>query len=621
MAVYDPDSKKLVVRVVYDGPGMAGKTTNLQQICTLFPPQRRSELYSGQTVAERTLCLDWMQIDGGLVRGHDLRCHLLTVPGQAVLSRRRQMILTLADTVVFVLESTEHGLKQAQTKWRSLFACTGGPSVVPIVVQANKQDAPGALSAAEIRERWKLDANIPVVSANASTGHGVRETVVLAIRAAAVSLQDTLATTELGALEGTYESGQDLEQRILAFERTNPMSATEVVLAARRASATPKSMRAVALPSSGEKPASSAPGAAAPVAADTALARDAAAPPTLPPELDQPSLEATPPQATPAAATSPAPSPPAANLPPADASLLVDGTPPLADSVARGPLDAPPAQPPAPSDGEPPLPSPDVPTGFIWPALEGRKTLKRIPLGEAVRHMVAHSARPPARAKDDADTIVFEAGIWCLKTNRKRRFSSADLAREELLRLAHTKLDLGTLCAPRTVLAVQRDAEDAHWLWSISVWLTTLENELEKAMSAGDDTALASALGHFARATLQALRICLASNIVLDVHPRNFGLLADEVFYLDDDVESGQTLPRVGHTILRRFDEYSRCPAALSHYREVLERGLTNDFTWRELEHLDLLRALGGTIVSTEAGRRGRAELAHAISSLRASVT
>ena len=279
------------------------------------------------------------------------------------------------------------------------------------------------------------------------------------------------------------------------------------------------------------------------------------------------------------------------------------------------------AAPAPPVVAEPPLPSADAPTGFIWPALEGRKTLRRIPLGEAVRHAVVRSSRPPARAVDDADTIVFEAGIWCLKTHRKRRFGTPDLAREELLRLAHTKLDLGSLCAPRTVLAVQRDAEDGHWLWSISVWLTTLENELEKAMSVGDDAALASALGHFARATLRALRICLASNIVLDVHPRNFGLLADEVFYLDDDFESGQTLPRVGHTILRRFDEYSRCSAALSHYREVLERGLTNDFTWQELERLDLLRALGGTIVSTEAGRRGRAELAHALSAMRAAAT
>jgi len=581
---------------------MAGKTTNLLQIREFYPPQRRSELYSGQTVAERTLCLDWMQIDGGLVRGNDLRCHLLTVPGQAVLSRRRQMILTLADTVVFVLESTEHGLKQAQSKWRSLFACTGGPTVVPIVVQANKQDSPGALSPAQVRELWKLDSSIPVVAANAATGQGVRETLVLAIRAAAVLLQDTLSSVELKELEGTYESGHDLERRILEFERSNPMSATEVVLAARRASATPKSMRAVTLSANLARPPSDAPASVLPPELEKAgpaatAAAEAAAAAATPSNHEKPVSDAKPPEPTAAATPTP----------------VVDGTSIAAPAVFAASA--------ASANGEPPLPSAEVPTGFIWPALEGRKTLRRIPLGEAVRHAIPRSTRPPARAADDADTIVFEAGIWCLKTNRKRRFASAELAREELIRLAHTKLDLGTLCAPRTVLAVQRDAEDAHWLWSISVWLTTLENELEKAMSVGDDAALAAALGHFARATLQALRLCLASHVVLDVHPRNFGLLADEVFYLDDDVETGQSLPRVGHTILRRFDEYSRCTAALSHYREVLERGLTNDFTWQELEQLDLLRALGGTIVSTEAGRRGRAELAHALSALRASVT
>src|SRR5690606_35324296 len=169
-------------------------------------------------------------------------------------------------------------------------------------------------------------------------------------------------------------------------------------------------------------------------------------------------------------------------------------------------------------------------------------------------------------------------------------------------------------CAPRTVLAVQPDAEGGHWLWSVCVWLTTLDQELEKATNGGDDAALGAALGHFARATLQALRICLDSNVVLDLQPRHFGLLADEVFYLSDDLESGPTLPRIGQAILRRFDEYSRCSGALATYREVLERGLTSGFTWPELERLELLRALGGTIVSTEAGRRGRAELAHALS-------
>jgi mutual gliding-motility protein MglA len=588
VAVYDPETKKLVVRVVYDGPGMAGKTTNLQQICTFFTLQRRSELYSGRTAAERTLCLDWLQLDGGLVRGHDLRCHLLTVPGQAVLSRRRQMLLTLADVAVFVVDSSEPGMKQALSMWRSLLACTGGPGAVPLVIQANKQDQPGALTPVQIRERFKVDTSVPVVPANASTGQGVRETIVLAIRAAAVLLQDKLSTTGVNEIEGTYESGQDLEQRVLEMERNNPMLLTDAVLAARAASATPA-------------PAAADPAVFTSLGLESPTRENSPAPLSPEPNLGD-STTAQRELETPAAAAAgvlPAPTPPTAE--PERVSLAVSSRPAEV----------------APTSREPPLPSAEVPTGFVWPALEGRRTLRRVPFSDAVRHQRSRHAKAPARADD---SVVFEAGIWCLRTNRRRRFSTVESAREELMRLAHTKLDLGTLCAPRTVLAVQRDADDGYWLWNISIWLTTLENELEQATRVNDHAALAAALGHFARVTLKALKMCLGNNMVLDVQPRNFGVLADEVFYLDE-VEPGQTLPRVGHTILRRFDEYSRSPEALSHYREVLEHGFSHDFNWGEIEQLDLLRSLGTTIVSTEAGRRGRADLAQVLSAMRASAT
>jgi signal recognition particle receptor subunit beta len=585
VAVYDPESKKLVVRVVYDGPGMAGKTTNLQQICTFFTLQKRSELYSGRTAAERTLCLDWLQLDGGLVRGHDLRCHLLTVPGQAVLSRRRQMLLTLADVAVFVVDSSEPGLKQALSMWRSLLACTGGPGAVPLVIQANKQDQPGALTPVQIREQFNVDASVPVVPANASSGQGVRETIVLAIRAAALLLQDKLSSAGVNEIEGTYESGQELERRILEMERSNPMLLTDAVLAARAAAATP------------------APAAPAP----TELVSLG---------LEPPAAENPPAPSSPVPNLAHAPTPSELPTPAAPApGVLLSSTPPAAEPARVSPAIPARAEAVPPTSQEPPLPSADVPTGLVWPALEGRRTLRRIPFSEAVRHQRSHPANANLQVDDN---VVFEAGIWCLRTNRRRRFSTVESAREELMRLAHTKLDLGTLCAPRTVLAVQHDADGGYWLWNISIWLTTLENELERATRVSDDAAVSAALGHFARVTLKALKMCVGKNMVLDVHPRNFGVLADEVFYLDE-VEPGQTLPGVGHTILHRFDEYSRSPEPLSHYREILEQGFTHDFSCEEIERLDLLRSLGTTIVSTEAGRRGRADLIHTLSAMRAS--
>jgi signal recognition particle receptor subunit beta len=528
VAVYEPESNKLVVRVVYDGPGMAGKTTNLQQICNFFAPQRRSELYTGTTAAARTLCLDWMHLDGGLVRGHDLRCHLLTVPGQSVLSRRRQMLLSMADTVVFVLESTEAGLADALPMWRSLLAWTGGPEQgVPIVIQANKQDLPGAIGTAELRQRWQLDASIPITTAEAANGNGVRETVVLAIRAAAVQLQEVLATTNVSDLKGAYETGQELEKRILAAER-------------------------------GGGP---------------------------PPE----------PRRTPSVPVGMSESP----RPPSDAEPIIDSST---------------------WTGEITLPGVDVPSGLVWPALEGRKTLRRVPFLEATRHELA----PPSSIERGyrSDAIVYEAGIWCLRTSLRRRFKSAEQAREELVRLAHRKLNLGTLCVPRTVLVAQRSTdprgEDTYWLWTISLWLSSLSSQLDYAVKNADEGTLSDALSQYARLVVRGLRMCLDSNVVLNLHPRNFGMLYDEGFYLDDDLQTGGQIPLAGRSILRRFDEYSTFPGALRVYSEVLLHELDAQLRPGELEQLDLPHAVDKAIVTTDSGKRAKDQLAYELSRRRA---
>jgi signal recognition particle receptor subunit beta len=507
---------------------MAGKTTNLQQICTFFAPQRRTELYTGTTAAARTLCLDWMQLDGGLVRGHDLRCHLLTVPGQAVLSRRRQMLLSLADTVVFVLESTEAGLADALPMWRSLLAWTGGPEQgVPIVIQANKQDLPGALSSALLRERWEIGPTIPITSAAASSGQGVRETVVMAIRAAAVQLQEVLSTTGVAELTGTYETGQELEKRILAAER------------------------------------------------------GAATPPDAPPRRT-PMIAAS-------AGNSESPSPRRAD----DERV----------SSTRW-------------TGEITLPGVDVPSGLVWPALEGRKTLRRVPFLEATRHETPASSAPERGARR-SDAIVYEAGIWCLRTSLRRRFASAEQAREELVRLAHRKLNLGTLCVPRTVLVAQRSSDDSYWLWTISLWLSTLSSQLDYAIKNGDEGTLSDALSQYARLVVRGLRMCLDSNVVLNLHPRNFGMLYEEGFYLDDEIETGGQIPLAGRSILRRFDEYHGFPGSLRVYAEVLLHELDAQLRPGELEQLDLAHAVDKAIVTTDAGKRAKDQLSHELTARR----
>lgn len=212
MPVFDTQSRRVVVRVVYDGPAQAGKTTNMQQLCRLFTSLRRGELRSFEERAGRTLYFDWLHLDGGLVGGHPLRCQLVSVPGQAVLSQRRRHLLSKADAVVFVCESTRAGLDMSRRMIESLF--DGGVARVPLVVQANKQDLPGVLSPAELARELALPAQVPVVGARAHEGTGVREALVLAIRAAANAVQRELIERGLDGLLGAVESCESLYQAL-----------------------------------------------------------------------------------------------------------------------------------------------------------------------------------------------------------------------------------------------------------------------------------------------------------------------------------------------------------------------------------------------------------------------
>lgn len=231
MATFDEREQKIVVRVVYDGPALAGKTTNLEQICNFFTPLRRSDLYSPKALAGRTLFFDWMQLEGGVVAGYGLRCHLLTVPGQAVLSRRRWHLLDTADVVVFVTSSSEEGLADSLPMYNLLrgYLERTGRGETPLLIQANKQDLPGAASPHAVAEALGTPSTL-AIPANAATGAGVRETVVLAIRAAAQRVQRQVLAEGLDSLRGEVVGGEALMREMTDREAAEPQSPLDVVI-------------------------------------------------------------------------------------------------------------------------------------------------------------------------------------------------------------------------------------------------------------------------------------------------------------------------------------------------------------------------------------------------------
>ncbi len=226
MAVFDRELQRIVLRIVYDGPAQAGKTTNLVQLHRFFTSLRRGELVSHAERAGRTLFFDWLHVDGGLVGGYPLRCQLTTVPGQAVLSHRRRVLLASADAVVFVCDSNRDGVEIGRRMAADLpREEQGGEPRVPIVVQANKQDQDTCLEADTLPGLLGLASGTPALGARAHEGVGVRETLVLAIRAAANRVQRHILERGLATLVGSAETHEGLLQRLENTVSTHRTSA------------------------------------------------------------------------------------------------------------------------------------------------------------------------------------------------------------------------------------------------------------------------------------------------------------------------------------------------------------------------------------------------------------
>ena len=224
MAMFDPQRGKVFVRVVYDGPAFAGKTTNLKQLCSFITRKRWGELYVPAESGGRTLFFDWLELDGGAIGSLPLSSQLLTVPGQSALRHRRRHLLRLADAVVFVCDSTPDGIGAAREMLSLLMPMCrrDGAADVPLVVQANKQDLAGACSLERVRAALRLDTDVAVAEAEAHHGIGVRETVVLAIRAAVAQVRERIVQDGTDALEGVPQEASDLYRELLLTNPSRP---------------------------------------------------------------------------------------------------------------------------------------------------------------------------------------------------------------------------------------------------------------------------------------------------------------------------------------------------------------------------------------------------------------
>lgn len=187
MPVVHHGHKLINLKIVYYGPGLGGKTTNLRHIHAEARPDQRGRLLSLNTESERTLFFDLLPVALGEYRGFGVRLHLCTVPGQIAYDKTRQLVLRNVDGVVFVADSQELCLDSNVVSIANLeanLALLGEDARrMPLVVQYNKRDAPSALPVSQLRRLLSIAPGVPEVEAVACEGVGVIDTMKRIVKA------------------------------------------------------------------------------------------------------------------------------------------------------------------------------------------------------------------------------------------------------------------------------------------------------------------------------------------------------------------------------------------------------------------------------------------------------
>ena len=173
-------AREINCKLVYYGPGLGGKTANLQWIYDNANPGQKGKMISLATETDRTLFFDFLPLDLGTVRGFKTRFHLYTVPGQVFYDASRKLILKGVDGVVFVADSQEERMDANQETLENLQDNLKDHGfdfqTIPYVLQLNKRDLPTALSVEALKKELQFKGE-PVVEGIAINGTGVFETL------------------------------------------------------------------------------------------------------------------------------------------------------------------------------------------------------------------------------------------------------------------------------------------------------------------------------------------------------------------------------------------------------------------------------------------------------------
>lgn len=238
MAILDTKRRLLQLKIVYYGPALCGKTTNLETLHRLVDPNGDTEIASLATEGDRTLFFDLLPIDLGELHGLRMTARLFTVPGQVFYNSTRRLVLQGADAVVFVADSRPDSVTENRESitnlHRNLMANGVRPGALPIIIQANKRDLPGALPLADFESRVGADdlrkhghiVLTPLVAASALRGEGVIESFGAALAASIPEVHGRYGLDRLGLTRAAMRTAVD--KTLAAYPRVPPPALANV---------------------------------------------------------------------------------------------------------------------------------------------------------------------------------------------------------------------------------------------------------------------------------------------------------------------------------------------------------------------------------------------------------
>jgi len=195
MVLFNHATREMTAKIVYYGPGLCGKTTNLMVIFDKLDPAQKGKMLSLATKTDRTLFFDLLPVDVGKVGAFNLKIQLYTVPGQVFYNETRKLVLKGADAVVFVADSQPAMVEATRESFANLMDNLAENNIdandTPIVIQYNKRDLPGVVPVEDLQEQLGFEG-YPYTEASALQGDGVMETFQLVSKITAKHLYNRL---------------------------------------------------------------------------------------------------------------------------------------------------------------------------------------------------------------------------------------------------------------------------------------------------------------------------------------------------------------------------------------------------------------------------------------------